>query len=67
MKSNVAKYKLVEDADCDICKGFFEIVYEFTYSLREEGSNVVSIEKCRFCPECLENIRKEFGDDYGSI
>lgn len=67
MAAEIAKYKMVEDTDCDICRGFYHFIYEFTYTLTKKGSNVVSIEKCRFCPECLENVKKEFGDDYGSI
>lgn len=67
MSTEIAKYKILADADCEICKGFYHTLYEFTYSIRAKDSNVISIEKCRFCPECLENVRKEFGDDYGSI
>ncbi len=67
MKTEVAKYKVLVDTDCEICRGYFDTIYEFTYTMRKPEDNVISIEKCRFCAECLENIRKEFGDDYGSI
>lgn len=67
MSSEVAKSKVLLDRDCDICRGYFPMIFEFTYTTKKPGDNVVSIEHCRFCPECLENIRKEFGDGLGSI
>jgi hypothetical protein len=62
MKSEIAKYKLITESDCDICRGYYDTIYEFTYTTKKPGENIVSIEKCRFCHECLENVKKEFGD-----
>lgn len=66
MSSEIAKYKLLTETDCDICRGYYDTVYEFTYTTQKKGENIVSFEKCRFCPDCLESVRREFGD-HGSI
>lgn len=67
MKSEIAKYKMITDSDCDICRGYFNTIYEFYYTLKKPDDNVVHLEKIRFCSECLENVRKEYGDDLGSV
>lgn len=67
MKTEVAKYKVLLNTDCDICRGYYDLVYEFVYSIKKPGDNVVTLERCRFCPECLDNVTREFGDDIGSI
>ena len=67
MNTEIAKYSVLTEKDCDICHGYFETIYEFTYTTKKPGDNLISIEKCRFCSECLENVRREFGDDIGSI
>lgn len=67
MKTEIAKYKIIDDADCDVCHGYFDTVYEFVYTATKPGDNVVRLEHIRFCRNCLDNVRREFGDDLGAI
>lgn len=67
MKMEIAKYDILVDTDCDICHGYYPMVYEFFYKGKQEGTNIISLERCRFCSDCLQNARKVFGDEFGTI